>query len=168
MLLAKVVLFGILIVMSAKGHPRLEPNVMPLHYNITLLPVMTGNDVRLCGHVYLDIEATKTTNLIRFHGQDLDIYQVTYGSFKSPLEDVEELCFNRLTKRSNKDPMIKAISHDSVLHEWTILLYKSMIQGEQYRIGILYTAKVNEKSNGFYRIKATNPATCCERCVKGS
>lgn len=54
-----------------------DPGVLPIHYDLVLLPILTGRNPRLCGHVYIDVEAQATTNLIRFHGMDLEILDAT-------------------------------------------------------------------------------------------
>lgn len=55
---------------------ELNPSVIPLHYDVVLLPILNRNP-RLCGHVYIDVEARNTTNVIRFHGAELEILDTT-------------------------------------------------------------------------------------------
>ena len=59
---------------------RLPELIRPIHYDLALLPILAGSNPRLCGHVYLDFEALTLTSVVKVHGSELDILDVTIGN----------------------------------------------------------------------------------------
>lgn len=153
------------------------PHVVPIHYDLAILPILARNP-RLCGHVYIDIEARILTNVVILNGRDLEILEVTFEPINSNntelkgaevrLSRIEEVCFDQLeaptsTNLIKSDPSIRMIREDIDKEMWNFFLDKSMVPGEKYRMGLLYRGKVFERSEGFYRAKYTDPGSCCEK-----
>jgi len=55
---------------------RIADTIQPQHYDLVLLPIL-GKNPRLCGHIFIDFEAKKTTNLFALHGIDLKILEAS-------------------------------------------------------------------------------------------
>lgn len=173
----------ILIVNHQAKSQRLEqpPLVIPIHYDIALLPILARNP-RLCGHVYIDIEARNSTNVVILNGRDLEILEVTFESLnegnkalmgaEERMSRVEEVCFDQLEapplqNTIKRDPSsIRLIRQDVDKEMWNFFLREFVVPGNKYRIGLLYRGNINEKSKGFFRAKYNDPGSCCEKyCV---
>jgi hypothetical protein len=75
----RFVLFLLASNVMSDGH-RIDPFLNPLHYDLVLLHVIKGGSPRLCDHVYIDVQPTRTTNLITFHTVELTIIDVSVRS----------------------------------------------------------------------------------------
>ena len=175
-----LLLFTCLILHNHQGNGQRfdqPPLVVPIHYDLALLPILARNP-RLCGHVYIDIEAQNLTNVVILNGRDLEILEVSFEPLninntelkgaEERLSRIEEVCFDQLEAPTSQnsiksDPSIQIIRQDVEKEMWNFILHKSMVPGEKYRMGLLYRGKVFERSEGFYRAKYTDPGSCCEK-----
>lgn len=177
MLVQSVLFFVIVELARQVSSQRLVATVTPFSYDVILLPILTKSP-RLCGHVYLDVEARNATNLIHFHAVDLDLLEATFEPLMIPgrynnqriqqqrLDRVEEICFDRMLTSSSSissDGSVRSLTKDSERQEWTALLSQAMVPGRLYRLGILYTGKIYDVSKGFFRGKYSLQNSCCER-----
>lgn len=158
---------------------RIAATIQPIHYDLVLLPIL-GKNPRLCGHIFIDFEAKITTNLIQIHGLDLKIIdasvrpeEVIRGTAgnngkrnNSRYQKVEDVCFSSLTKEFTSSESV-VLMHDeqATRQELHFVLKESVIRGRRYRFSLLYTAKVQETSQGFFISVYTKQDTCCQRFV---
>lgn len=166
---------------------RLADTITPIHYQLTLLPVIEEKP-RLCGHVWINVIANSSTNVIVLHGQILPVETVVYADNELNDKDVEptdkdefrmlveRMCFSGIldTLESLSDDQPKKrededISQSVHLNEDTeqmiIILKEELIVGAFYRIGILYLAEINDGDNiGFFRVqKKQEDKNCCRQ-----
>ncbi|XP_057367851.1 thyrotropin-releasing hormone-degrading ectoenzyme-like [Daphnia carinata] len=171
-------------VFQVMANENLEPLpviVTPIHYRLTLLPVLEDNP-RLCGHVWIDVKARAETNLIVLHASDLTIIKAIVlpvssdasergNQFKS--EDglmVENFCFaTAVYHDTNADDSNIALDHhaDGQKQLSSILLREVLKKGAYYRIGLLYTGNIYEANKGFFRAtyEVGNKSDCCKRTI---
>lgn len=169
------------LVVLAENIVQLPEIITPIHYQLTLLPILEDN-IRLCGHVWIDVTARMETNLILLHAADLTVvkavvFPLPAGESKQTSSHyqngqmVEDLCFNSVVYHDDSAAPYSDISdvvhHDGQNELLTIILKENMIRDTRYRIGILYNGNVYDKgeSKGFFRTQyeATNHADCCKR-----
>ena len=121
-----------------------------------------------------------STTMAILHATDLTIHRVVVlplkGS-KDPQPDatdmVEELCFSsKFSEGAVDGDMVLDIHHDNAKEMLTILLGDTLIRGDSYRIGVLYTGEIdtNGGEKGFFRLKYPSNQydeeknNCCPRC----
>lgn len=95
------------------------------------------------------------------------------GGITSRLDRLEELCLDRIVTTTTTDEArsyraenngFRILREDHIKQEWSAISVHSMMQGKRYRLGFLYTAKMNEDlPRGFFRVKYTNDGSCCEK-----
>lgn len=151
---------------------RIGSTLRPHHYDLVLLPIISGSSPRLCGHVFIDLEPTTSTNLLTLHGVDIAIIDVSVeqvlglGNETTPnfsderFLQLEDLCFSGLFVPAAR--AFQRIQEDPDRQQINIILKQSLIKGQRYRIGLFYVAKVREESKGFYRVNyKTEDDSCC-------
>lgn len=151
----------------------------PRNYSLTFLSIMELSP-RTCGHVWIDSVARISTTMAILHATDLTIHRVIVlplkGS-KDPQPDatdmVEELCFSsKIPEGAVDGDILLDFHHDNVKEMLTILLSETLIRGDSYRIGVLYTGEIdtNGGEKGFFRLKYPSNQydeeknNCCPRC----
>lgn len=167
------------LVSSTENLVQLPMIVSPIHYRLTLLPILEDNP-RLCGHVWIDVKARTETNMIVLHSSELKILKAIVLPLSSEMSEratqyqteddvaVENLCFSSAVY---DDSVIEssniALDHhsDGQKQFLTIVLREALKRGAYYRIGILYTGNIYEDNKGFFRAKyeAGSQADCCKR-----
>ena len=146
----------------------------PMHYDLVLLPIVSGNSPRLCGHVFVDLEPSATTNFLTFHGNEITVLDVSvelvtsYGTNKMPaskrLSRVEELCFSGLFEDLSGD--VDVIHDEDERQQINVILKKPLIRNKQYRIGLFYFGLVRDEIvRGFFRVNYKKDSTSC--CHQG-
>lgn len=149
----------------------------PYHYDLVMLPLMTGVVPRLCGHVYIDVEPKATTNIFLLHGYDITVLDVNVAqvsflknvttppkfSQSERLQSVEDVCFSGIFDRTSGDVDTVNVEEDRQLI--SIVFKKPFIAKKKYRVGIFYIAKINTESKGFFRANYKNDSTSC--CNEG-
>lgn len=146
----------------------------PHHYDLVLLPIISGGSPRLCGHVYIDLEPTKTTNVVAFHALDITVIDVSVRNVElnetvrqNPADDrflqLEDLCFSGLFVQISK--AYQTIQEEPEREHITIVLKKILMKGQKYRIGLYYVGKVRDDSKGFFRANYRNDVNSC--CHQG-
>lgn len=154
--------------------------VKPIHYQLTIVPVLEEN-ARLCGHVWIDVQAELETSMIILHAVDLSVAksvvlplkQNQLSSSPDQLESkqmVEDLCFNSIVYQDNSDShqdLSDIVHHDGQKEMLTIILKENLIKGAKYRIGLLYKGNIYDKatSQGFFKsqYEIDNHEDCCKR-----
>ncbi len=155
------------------GH-RIDPFLNPFHYDLVLLPVISGGSPRLCGHVYVDVQPTRSTNLITFHAVELTIIDVSVRSVVNgtaavnPTTDdrflqLEDFCFSGLFVQTSQE--FQTIQEEPEREQMNIVLKQVLLKGHKYRIGLYYLGKVGDNSRGFYRANYKNDVNSC--CHQG-
>lgn len=166
-------------VMANENLEPLPVIVSPIHYRLTLLPVLQDNP-RLCGHVWIDVKARVETNLIVLHASELIIVKAIVlplssevseraGQFKS--EDglmVENFCFGAAVYHDSViDSVNIALDHhvDGQRQLMSIMLKEVLKKGVYYRIGLLYTGNIYDSNKGFFRAtyEVGSQSDCCKR-----
>jgi hypothetical protein len=154
---------------------RIGSLMRPVHYDLAFLPIISGGAPRLCGHVFIDLEPTTTTNLVTLHGADITIIDVSVeqvfldGKFNSSNNSkdrflqLEDLCFSGLFELVNEAHTV--IQEEPEKQQLNIILKETLIKGKRYRLGLFYFAKVNDDSRGFFRANYRNDHTSC--CIQG-
>lgn len=153
---------------------RLPTAVVPLRYEVTLLPVIEGN-ARLCGHVWIDLSIQATTNLVILHALNLKILQVVLhkahnNSRTINTEDtVESACFVSGVEEEklfsvDPDDLVDEIGMDKRSEVMAVLSKETLNPATTYRLGILYMGNVQEgEKRGFFRVKYTRDGDDVER-----
>lgn len=149
---------------------RIDPFLNPLHYDLVVLPIISGGSPRLCGHVFVDVQPTRTTNLVTLHAVDLTIVDVSvrnavnetaaHRAANDRFLQLEDLCFSGLFVQTSKAYQTIQEEPERV----RIVLNQVLIKGRQYRIGLYYVGKVRDDPRGFFRANYQNDVTsCCHR-----
>lgn len=162
----------------AENLVQLPEVVSPIHYRLTLLPILDNNP-RLCGHVWIDVTARMETTMIIFHATDLAVMKAIVipvtpatSELKLDFDDsqlVEDLCINAVVYQdsvANYHNIAAAFFQDGQKELMTVTLRETMKRGARYRVGLLYTGTVYEQTaKGFFRIQyeASNSVDCCKR-----
>lgn len=157
---------------------RIGSFMRPIHYDLALLPIISGSSPRLCGHVFIDLEPTTTTNLVTLHGSDITILDVSVeqvilvtgnesaasnSSNKDRFLQLEDLCFSGLFEQTNEAQTFT--QEEPEKQQIDIVLKEILIKDKRYRIGLFYVAKVREDNRGFFRANYRNDNTSC--CIQG-
>ena len=167
------------VVISAENLVQLPIIVSPIHYRLTLLPILEDNP-RLCGHVWIDVKARSETNILVLHSSELKILKTIVLPLSSetneratqyPSEDdvaVENLCFSSAVYHDSvMDHSNIALDHhlDGQKQFLSIVLSEALKKGAYYRIGLLYTGNIYEDNTGFFRAKyeVGGDSDCCKR-----
>jgi hypothetical protein len=167
---------------SAENLVQLPTIVSPIHYRLTLLPILEDNP-RLCGHVWIDVKARSETNMIILHSSELKILKVIVLPLSSEVNEratqyqteddvaVENLCFNSAVYEDSDINRVNiALDHhsDGQKQFLSIVLSEALKKGAYYRIGVLYTGNIYEDNKGFFRAKyeVGSQSDCCKRYVK--
>jgi aminopeptidase N len=167
------------VVISAENLVQLPIIVSPIHYRLTLLPILEDNP-RLCGHVWIDVKARSETNILVLHSSELKILKTIVLPLSSetneratqyPSEDdvaVENLCFSSAVYHDSvMDHSNIALDHhlDGQKQFLSIVLSEALKKGAYYRIGLLYTGNIYEDNTGFFRAKyeVGGESDCCKR-----
>ena len=145
---------------------RLPSKILPIHYNITLLPVL--DNPRLCGHVSIDFKATESVNVIEMHASDIQILDASAESLPAevgadPLIRTEESCFGGVS------PIFTG--HSGVIHftvseerQMVALVFSQPLAKDRiYRITIDYLAQVSDDIRGFFRQSYVPEGQCDQR-----
>ena len=165
---------------------RLPPSFNVTSYRLHLLPVLEDRS-RLCGHVWIEIVARTDTNTIVLNALEMEIIEAViehvdgvHSSSSSSSEDdnvtvenlVEDLCLAGVrgsimtATETNASHGNRSIIGDVRLDETNELLLMTapfqLRQAARYRIGILYRAKINDLTQGFYRVSYPNSSDCCK------
>jgi hypothetical protein len=169
------------VVISAENLVQLPIIVSPIHYRLTLLPILE-DDSRLCGHVWIDVKARSETNIILLHSSELKILKTIVLPLSPDINEratqyrseddvaVENLCFNSAVYHDSAMAHSNiALDHhlDGQKQYLSIVLGESLKKGAYYRIGLLYTGNIYEDNTGFFRAKyeAGGETDCCKRYV---
>ena len=139
---------------------RISSILRPVHYDLVILPIINGDNPRLCGHVFIDLIPRNTTNTVIFHSVELDILYVSVEpvtsedgtvrmTFNDRLNTVEILCFSGQFDKISKD--VDLIRENFAKQETSVVLNRNLLTNEKYRIGIFYTGKVIDGNVGFFR-----------------
>lgn len=126
---------------------RLPASVTPLHYDVTLLPVLETRP-RLCGNVWIDVVAHSDHRMVVLNAADIDVANVVMvplnqANETQPLErtrQVEQLCFDALAEEAEEHLDGDIVSQFRLNRdvEWlSIELNEALVVGQHYRIGIL-------------------------------
>lgn len=157
---------------------RIGSFMRPIHYDLALLPIISGSSPRLCGHVFIDLEPTTTTNLVTLHGSDITILDISVeqvilvtgnesvasnSSNKDRFIKLEDLCFSGLFEQTNEAQTFT--QEEPEKQQIDIILKEILIKNKRYRIGLFYVAKVREDNRGFFRANYRNDNTSC--CIQG-
>lgn len=183
---ASALLVTISTVVKSSNVARLPDHVTPQRYQLTLLPVLE-RDERLCGHVWIDIAVSQPTKSIVLHAVNLTFIRIVAihraieeeeDELDESLKSVEELCFSGIhhnnsisrSGRNEESNMVSSFLLDPAKDLLTILLDEEMHPEDRYRVGILYTAQVNEHaSRGFFRkLYTRNENDCCQRYLQSN
>ena len=114
---------------------RLEDQVVPSHYEITLTPDLPN--WAFDGHVIIHVEATvANVQEIVLHANILTIKSIKVYHKDTPELDLHEG---------------REFSHDEVTHKLTIPLTASLEVGQEYRVEIAYSGEMRDDMAGFYR-----------------
>ena len=157
---------------------RIAAIIQPQHYDLVLLPIL-GKNPRLCGHIFIDFEAKKTTNLFALHGIDFNVLEASVKPEKiisltgsngkrntSRYDKVEDACFSGLTRNfTGSESVILIHDQQTTRQELHFVLKESLVHGRRYRLSLLYTATVYDTSQGFFMSSYTKQDTCCQRYV---
>lgn len=163
-------LFVLLFASVNNGH-RLGSSMKPIHYDLLLLPIISGGSPRLCGHVLVDLEPTTTTNVVTFHGVEISILDVSVEQVLDTEKKIssdrsvqlEDLCFSGLFEIVNEAHTV--IHEDVERQQISVILKQTLIKGHRYRVGLFYVAKVRDDNRGFFRANYKNDNTSC--CHEG-
>ncbi|KAK4026306.1 hypothetical protein OUZ56_015313 [Daphnia magna] len=163
-------LFVLLFSSVNNGH-RLGSSMKPIHYDLLLLPIISGGSPRLCGHVLVDLEPTMTTNVVTFHGVEISILDVSIEQVLDTEKKInsdrsvqlEDLCFSGLFEIVNEAHTV--IHEDVERQQISVILKQTLIKGHRYRVGLFYVAKVRDDNRGFFRANYKNDNTSC--CHEG-
>jgi aminopeptidase N len=175
-----LVIMTLFLMANLSDGQRIGSLVRPVHYDLALLPIISGDGPRLCGHVFIDLEPTTTTNLVTLHGADIVIIDVSVeqvflvagnesaksnssSSDKDRFLLLEDLCFSGLYEPVNEAHTV--IQEEPEKQQLNIILKEILIKGNRYRLGLFYVAKVNDDSRGFFRANYRNDNTSC--CIQG-
>ena len=146
-----------------------------MHYDLVLLPIISGNGPRLCGHVFIDLEPSATTNLLSFHGNEITVLDISVeiltdnnGTSKMSsierLGKVEELCFSGVFEDLSGD--VDVIHDEDERQQISAILKQPLIKNKHYRIGVFYIGLVRDKTAvGFFRSNYKNDSSSC--CHQG-
>lgn len=154
---------------------RIGSLMRPVHYDLAFLPIISGGAPRLCGHVFIDLEPTTTTNLVTLHGADISIIDVSVeqvflvgksnsSNSKDRFLQLEDLCFSGLMYEQVNEAHT-VIQEEPEKQQLNIILKETLIKEKRYRLGLFYVAKVNDDSRGFFRANYRNDHTSC--CIQG-
>lgn len=159
---------------SAVRIARLPEAVVPLRYEVTLLPVIEEN-ARLCGHVSIELAVKKPTYEVVLHAFNLKILRIVLrkmqnDSIQTTVTDpVEDTCF---VSGINEENLFSPDQNDLVdsfflddQSEQMIVKSKEMLDPDMsYSLGILYLGNIQEDDNrGFFRIKYSRDEDDAER-----
>lgn len=156
---------------------RIGSLMRPVHYDLAFLPIISGGSPRLCGHVFIDLEPTTTTNLVTLHGADITIIDVSVeqvflvgkwnssnNNNKDRFLQLEDLCFSGLMYEQVNEAHT-VIQEEPEKQQLNIILKETLIKGKRYRLGLFYFAKMSDDSRGFFRANYRNDQTSC--CIQG-
>lgn len=143
---------------------RLSQSVKPVHYDLVILPVITGDEPRLCGHVYIDFVSDAQTNVITLNALNLEIVAISLdGDFNetldSRLDRVELLCFFGF----HEEEASYRHHEDKERQQLDIIFKKPFKPATKHRLGILYKGRVNDEPKGFFRASYKHGNACCQR-----
>lgn len=147
---------------------RLPESVIPVHYQLTLLPLIE-DEPRLCGHVWINVTAQSPTDLIVLHINNLlpsevvvlEESVISYNNEKLH-RDLESLCnsdseeedSNEIESRHDDD-WVDALDIDDETEQLLIYLKEEMVVGVSYHIGITYRGEIYDTDNfGFFRVES--------------
>lgn len=116
---------------------RLPRSILPVKYNIKLLPFIFEGNFTFNGDVSIVVQVTETTNNITLHAADLFII------------NTEVLTMNEDGVDSSL--MIIGQSNDTEKQFHTIHLKNDLKSGEHYRINMSFVGRLNDDLHGFYR-----------------
>ena len=132
----------------------LRSMILPIHYNVTLLPVL--DDQRLCGHVSIDVKTTESTNVIEMHAANMQILNASIESVADaeaadPLIRTEESCFGgSVPSFTGGSGVIRFTVIEQ--RQMVFLIFKQPLHKDQlYRITIEYSAQISDDKRGFFR-----------------
>lgn len=148
---------------------RISSILRPVHYDLVILPIINGNNPRLCGSILINLIPSGTTNVVTFHGVELNILDISVEEApvndtinmtdKDRLNKVEELCFSGVFDKVSQD--VDAIKEDTEKQQVSIVLKQNLRKNQGYRIGIFYTGKVRDSNVGFFRANYKNDNSSC-------
>lgn len=150
---------------------RLPESVIPVHYQLTVIPVLE-QDQRLCGHVWIHISVLQPTRTLILHASELILRRIrVIPSDEMDEEDqinreVEDLCFfgDFIGEIRLETDMFQSFKMNATEKLVVIELTEELHPEDKYKIGILYTGEVNDDV-GFFRKPYTRAETdCCRRC----
>lgn len=161
---------AVLLFSSVSSGQRIGSLVKPIHYDLLLLPIISGGSPRLCGHVFIDLKPTTSTNLVTFHGTEITILDVSVEQVldteKKNTSDLslqlEDLCFSGLFEQVSEAQTV--IQDDPERQQISVVLKQTLIKDQIYRVGLFYVAKVRDDNRGFFRAnyKKDNSSCCHE------
>lgn len=123
---------------------RLESNVVPDSYNITIQPYIRSDDgerqFTFNGSIEINIHAVATdAKEITVHTKNLEIFKA-------------EVCFNELVLVTEKHH-----TYDDVTNKFTIHLKDALTVGYSYKIGMSYKGQIDDDLRlGFTRVLTSN------------
>jgi len=149
--MVRVGLAVLLALLASATSLRLPTLMTPLHYDVTLLPVLETRP-RLCGHVWIDVVAHTDLRMVILNAADMDVVNVVmapldYANDTRQLDRtqrVEQLCFDAFQEESD----VTETGHldgDIVTQFWlnkdvewlSFETNRNLIVGQRYRIGTL-------------------------------
>ena len=141
-------LVGLLALLASATSWRLPTSVTPLHYDVTLLPVLETRP-RLCGYVWIDVVARTDLRMVILNAADIDIKDVVMVPLNYANETqrpdrtqrVEQLCFDAYPEEPVDggrldDDMVSRFRLNKDVEWLSIETDRALITGQHYRIGI--------------------------------
>jgi len=151
---------------------RLPESVIPVHYQLTVIPVME-QDQRLCGHVWIHISVLQPTKTVILHASELILRRIqVIPSDEMDDEDkvnreVEDLCFfgDQMDENRQETDLFQSFKVNATEQLVVIELTEELHPEDRYKIGLLYTGEVNDDV-GFFRKPYTRAEIdCCKRYI---
>ena len=142
------------LVLGSTWGQHLRPMISPIHYNVTLLPIL--EHPRLCGHVSIDVITVESINVIEMHAANMQILDASIESIPAaagtdPLIQMEGSCFDGVAPSlSGRDGVVHFVASEE--RQMVFLISSQpLLKDRLYRITISYLAQVSDDNRGFFR-----------------
>lgn len=169
------ILLSLLSISSRAGAVRLLKGIKPLHYRMTLLPVL-GDQSQLYGVVWIHFQAETNGKEMQLNAQKMDIRIAVVGPMPSTRSQTRQSAHDRavlenvwllndynwvVNEANDLTEVVDIITvHPGVV---TLILNDNLTAGAIYRLGIVYKANVADKANGAFQAAYNDEKSCCKR-----
>lgn len=122
--------------MTDEGGMRLPKNVLPVSYEIQLLPIIEEGNFTTPGFVEIVVDCIETTSAISMNSADISI-------------DESSIMISDIASQEPIGVMNLMVEDDRQII--TIELDSQLMSGRQYKISMNFVAVLNDELRGFYR-----------------